>query len=65
MANNRPDYRVFVSREVGDGKDKKNFFTEVGAAWAVKNDGISIKLHPNIAVSDSLVLFPPKDDDSR
>lgn len=60
MANGkRPDYRVFVSRQVGD----KNYFTEVGAAWHVSGDGISIKLHPNIAVSDSIVLFPPKEDD--
>lgn len=61
MANGRkPDYRAFVSRK-SEGSDKA-FYTDVGAAWQVANDGISIKLHPNIAVSDSIVLFPNKDD---
>lgn len=43
MANGRkPDYRVFVSRK---GENDKNFYHEVGVAWNVANDGISIKLH--------------------
>ena len=61
MANRRPDYRVLVSRP---GKsESEQYYTEVGAAWKVSNDGISIKLHPNLTVSGSLVLFPPKADD--
>lgn len=59
MAGRKPDYRVYVSRKT---IDDKNFFTEVGVAWNVDKGGVSIKLHPNIAVSDSIVLFPPKDE---
>lgn len=58
MANGkRPDYEVFVSQK---GKDEKNFYTKVGAAWNVASDGISIKLHA-LPVDGSLVLFPPQD----
>lgn len=57
MANGeKPTYRVFVSRKVGD----KNFYSEIGAAWAVSNDGISVKLYPGLAVSGDFVMFPPK-----
>lgn len=54
----RPDYRAFVSRQNGD----KTYYTEVGAAWNVASDGISIKLHA-LPVGGELVLFPPKDDE--
>ncbi len=37
----KPDFRVFVSRQ---GEDNKTFYNEVGVAWKVKSDGISIKL---------------------
>lgn len=56
--DNRPDFGVFVSRKYGD----KSFYTRVGSAWHVSNDGISIKLEPNIAISNECVLFPPKED---
>lgn len=52
----RPDYEVFVSQKNGD----KNFYTKVGAAWSVSNDGISIKLHA-LPLDGSLVLFPPRE----
>jgi hypothetical protein len=58
MANGRPDYRVLVSRK---GTDDKTYYTEVGAAWHVKNDGISIQLHA-LPTDGRLVLFPPKED---
>ena len=54
----KPDYRLLVSREVGD----KTYYTEVGAAWCVSNGGISIKLHA-LPVDGSLVLFPQREDD--
>lgn len=54
----RPDYDVFISQKNGD----KNYYTRVGAAWNVSNDGISIKLQA-LPVDGSLVLFPPKDGD--
>ena len=56
----RPDYRVFVSRP---GKNEgETFYTEVGAAWKVSNDGISIKLHA-LPTDGSLVCFPLKQED--
>ncbi len=59
MANGkRPDYEVFISQK---GKDDKNFYTKVGAAWNVSKDGISIKLNA-LPLDGSLVLFPPKDE---
>jgi hypothetical protein len=54
----RPDYEVFISQK---GKDDKNFYTRVGAAWNVASDGISIKLTA-LPLDGSLVLFPPKSD---
>lgn len=56
----RPDYRVFVSRP--GSEEGKSFYTDIGAAWNVGSDGISIKLHPNVAIIGECVLFPPKDD---
>lgn len=55
----KPDFEVFVSEKNGD----KNYYTKIGAAWAVASDGISIKLKPNIAVIGEMILFPPKDDE--
>jgi hypothetical protein len=37
----RPQYDVFVSREIEVGK---NFYTKIGSAWNVAKDGISITL---------------------
>lgn len=54
----RPDYEVYVSQKMRDGK---NFYTKVGAGWNVSNDGISIKLQC-LPVDGNLVLFPPKDE---
>lgn len=60
MADGRkPDFKVFVSRE-GNG-DQKNWYTEVGAAWKVAKDGISLQLHA-LPTDGRLVLFPNKDD---
>ncbi len=54
--SNKPDYDVFVSQKNGD----KSFYTRVGAAWHVANEGISIKLQA-LPVDGSLVLFPPRE----
>jgi len=59
MANKRPDYHVFVSRE---GGDRQTYYTRIGAAWNVAKDGISIQLDA-LPVDGKLVLFPPKDGD--
>lgn len=55
----KPDYNVYVSEKSGD----KTFYHQVGVAWAVSNDGISVKFRPNIAVTGEIVMFPPKGDD--
>lgn len=54
----KPDYEAFVSQK---GGDNKNFYTKVGAAWAVGSDGISITLQA-LPVDGRLVLFPVKSD---
>lgn len=54
----KPDYEVFVSEKNGD----KTYYTRIGAAWSVGNDGISIKLRA-VPIDGNLVLFPPKSDD--
>ena len=58
-SGSRPDYSVFVSRK---GSDDKNFYTRIGSAWCVSNDGISIKLDA-LPLDGNLVLFPPKEGD--
>jgi hypothetical protein len=55
---NKPDFEVFVSEKNGD----KTFYTRIGAAWNVSNDGISIKLRA-LPLDGNLVLFPPKAED--
>jgi len=52
----RPDYEVFVSQKNGD----RTWYTKVGAAWHVANDGLSIKLQA-LPIDGNLVLFPPKE----
>lgn len=54
----KPDFKVFVSRK---GNDDKSFYHEVGAAWKVANDGISINLHA-LPTDGKLVLFPPREE---
>jgi hypothetical protein len=51
----KPDFDVFVSQENGD----KNWYTNIGAAWYVAKDGISIKLKA-LPMDGNLVLFPHK-----
>jgi hypothetical protein len=53
----KPAYEVFISQKSGE----KNYYTKVGAAWRVGNDGISVKLTA-LPIDGSLVLFPPKDE---
>jgi hypothetical protein len=59
MAGQRPQYDVFVSREIEAGK---SFYTKIGAAWDVGKDGISITLDAT-PVDGRIVLFPVKDKD--
>jgi hypothetical protein len=62
MANRRPDYKVFVSRNIAkEGEETQNYFTEVGAAWCVDREGISINLVA-LPTDGKLVMFPRKDE---
>lgn len=58
MAGQKPQYRVFVSREGQDrdGSDK-NYYQEIGVAWKVASNGISIQLH-SLPVDGKCVAFP-------
>jgi hypothetical protein len=61
MANRRPDYKVFVSRNIAkEGEEPNNFYTEVGGGWNVDKDGISVALNV-LPLDGRLVLFPAKD----
>jgi hypothetical protein len=55
----RPQYDVFVSREIEAGK---NFYTKIGSAWNVAKDGISITLDAT-PIDGRMVLFPVKEKD--
>ena len=61
MKGKKPDFRVYVSRP---GEEGKNFYNEVGAAWKVKSDGISIKLFA-APLDGNLVMFPYSDDNGH
>ncbi len=60
MAGKKPDYKVVTSRISGEGENEKTYYTEVGAAWKVAKDGISIQLHA-LPVDGKMVLFPRDD----
>ncbi len=57
----KPDFHVFATRGYKDGKEEKTFYTKIGAAWSVANDGVSIQLDA-LPVDGSMVLFPPKEE---
>lgn len=61
MAQGRkPDLAVYVTREVGEGRDRKTFYTRIGSAWEVANGGISIKLDA-LPIAGEMVCFPPRE----
>ena len=48
-----------------DGSPRK-FFTNVGAAFPHKNGGgITVLIRPGLSVHDELVLFPPKEKNTK
>ena len=55
----KPAYEVFVTEKRGD----KNWYTKIGAAWTVGNDGLSIKLQA-LPITGELVLFPPRENEA-
>ena len=54
----RPDFCVYVTRE---GTDGKTHYRQIGVAWSVANDGVSIKLDA-LPVNGEMVLFRPKEE---
>ena len=57
MAGNKPDFKVLVSRTNGEGEDAKTYYTQIGSAWKVAKDGISIQFNA-LPVDGKAVLFP-------
>ena len=57
MAGKRPDYKVLVSRQSGEGEDAKTHYTEIGSGWKVSKGGISIQLN-TLPTDGRCVLFP-------
>lgn len=56
MAGKKPDYAVYVTRE----NNGETFYTRIGSAWRVRNDGISLRLDA-LPVTGEAVLFPPRE----
>jgi hypothetical protein len=56
---NKPAYAVYVTRE---GRDGKTFYTRIGSAWRVGNDGVAVKFDA-LPTNGECVLFPPKEED--
>jgi len=54
---NRPRYQVFTSRVTKDGK---TVFIKIGAAFTIKNDGLSVQLDA-LPINGEMVLFPPRE----
>lgn len=63
MAENKsPDFIVHVTREYGEGKEAKTFWSRVGVAWKHKNgEGYNILLDA-VPVDGKLVMLPPPED---
>lgn len=56
----KPAYKVLVSRQNEDKTE--TYYTEIGSAWNVAKDGISIQFNA-LPVDGRCVLFPRKDDE--
>lgn len=56
--NTKPDLIAFVTTQAKGAE--KPFYHEIGAAWAIKNGGYSVKLHA-LPLGGELVFFPPKE----
>jgi len=54
--NTKPELKAFVVTKSGD----KSFFHEIGAAWATRNGGYSVRLHA-LPVNGEIVLLPPQE----
>lgn len=60
MEDKRPAYDVASPEKyITANGEEKTRYTNVGSAWKIKNGGIAIRLRPNLAVSNELLLFVP------
>ncbi len=55
-SNKKPEFQVFVTT----GKSGEEFYHNIGAAWKVDKDGLSIKLS-SLPINGEMVIFPSKE----
>ncbi len=60
-SSNKPTLYAYSVRETGNGK---SFWTRIGAAWSIKDGGISLQLDC-IPLDGRIVCQPPKAEDDR
>lgn len=52
-------YDVLIAEDYEQGGEKRSKFHNVGTAWSLDNkDGLSVELHPGLAVSGRLLVLP-------
>jgi hypothetical protein len=58
----KPEFTVYHTREYTDGNGEvRNFYTDVGAAWGVKDGGMSVQIMDGLALSGRFVILRRKD----
>ena len=58
----KPDFTVYHTREYTDGNGEvRNYYTDVGAAWSVKDGGMSVQINEGLALSGRFVILRRKD----
>lgn len=57
---NEPEFRAFTVNSYGKGDERKDRWTEIGAAWRTKSgEGFRIILEA-LPINGQLILMPPK-----
>lgn len=57
----KPDFTVYHAREYTDANGEvKNYYTEIGAAWSIKDGGMSVALE-TVPLSGRMVILRRKD----
>lgn len=61
----KPTHDILIAEdwEAGDG-ESKTAWTNVGAAWTLKNGGLSGKLRSGLALTGRFIIQPKKDPES-
>lgn len=58
----KPEFRVFHTREYTDANGEvRNHYTDVGAAWSIKDGGMSVQIMDGLALTGRFVILRPKD----